>query len=114
MRYSTPGMNQKRNLYWFYLLLFIKRLDFFYRKDLKKWVRISKNVLNRFFLINRSGRSFAYGIQRDQIGNNTLNHKNYKEIYDQPTFIEFEKESEEMIQSSYFYFSNREIHELGS
>ncbi|CAN0931968.1 hypothetical protein LINGRAHAP2_LOCUS38163 [Linum grandiflorum] len=29
MRYSTPGMNRKRNLYWFYLLFFMKRMHFF-------------------------------------------------------------------------------------
>nr|YP_010413437.1 Ycf2 protein [Sedum alfredii]YP_010413452.1 Ycf2 protein [Sedum alfredii]URQ18342.1 Ycf2 protein [Sedum alfredii]URQ18357.1 Ycf2 protein [Sedum alfredii] len=34
-----------------------------------------KNVLNRFFLMNRSDRNFDYGIQRDQIGNDTLNHR---------------------------------------
>nr|YP_010881724.1 Ycf2 protein [Turpinia affinis]YP_010881743.1 Ycf2 protein [Turpinia affinis]QHE50544.1 hypothetical protein RF2 [Staphylea trifolia]QHE50563.1 hypothetical chloroplast RF2 [Staphylea trifolia]WIA69217.1 Ycf2 protein [Turpinia affinis]WIA69236.1 Ycf2 protein [Turpinia affinis] len=37
-----------------------------------------RNVLNRFFLMNRSGRNFEYGIQkiqRDQIGNDTLNHR---------------------------------------
>nr|YP_010225385.1 hypothetical chloroplast RF2 [Muehlenbeckia australis]YP_010225403.1 hypothetical chloroplast RF2 [Muehlenbeckia australis]UDD73641.1 hypothetical chloroplast RF2 [Muehlenbeckia australis]UDD73659.1 hypothetical chloroplast RF2 [Muehlenbeckia australis] len=34
-----------------------------------------RNVLNRFFLINRSDRNFEYGIQRDQIGNDTLNHR---------------------------------------
>ncbi|KAJ8419209.1 hypothetical protein Cgig2_032363 (chloroplast) [Carnegiea gigantea] len=34
-----------------------------------------RNVLNRFFLMNRSDRSFEYGIQRDQIGNDTLNHR---------------------------------------
>nr|YP_011027412.1 hypothetical chloroplast RF21 [Sedum rubrotinctum]YP_011027429.1 hypothetical chloroplast RF21 [Sedum rubrotinctum]WQN01662.1 hypothetical chloroplast RF21 [Sedum pachyphyllum]WQN01679.1 hypothetical chloroplast RF21 [Sedum pachyphyllum]WQN01747.1 hypothetical chloroplast RF21 [Sedum rubrotinctum]WQN01764.1 hypothetical chloroplast RF21 [Sedum rubrotinctum] len=34
-----------------------------------------RNVLNRFFLMNRSDRNFEYGIQRDQIGNNTLNHR---------------------------------------
>nr|YP_010275770.1 Ycf2 [Horsfieldia amygdalina]YP_010275787.1 Ycf2 [Horsfieldia amygdalina]QEU52831.1 Ycf2 [Horsfieldia amygdalina]QEU52891.1 Ycf2 [Horsfieldia amygdalina]UJX85891.1 Ycf2 [Horsfieldia amygdalina]UJX85892.1 Ycf2 [Horsfieldia amygdalina]UJX86472.1 Ycf2 [Horsfieldia amygdalina] len=33
-----------------------------------------KNVSNRFFLMNRSDRNFGYGIQRDQIGNDTLNH----------------------------------------
>ena len=33
------------------------------------------NVLNRFFLMNRSDRNFEYGIQRDQIGNDTLNHR---------------------------------------
>lgn len=32
-----------------------------------------RNVLNRFFLI--SDRNFEYGIQRDQIGNDTLNHR---------------------------------------
>ncbi|KAK9663281.1 hypothetical protein RND81_O292500 [Saponaria officinalis] len=34
-----------------------------------------RNVLNRFFLMNRSDRSFEYGIKRDQIGNETLNHR---------------------------------------
>nr|YP_010723671.1 Ycf2 protein [Bolbostemma paniculatum]YP_010723688.1 Ycf2 protein [Bolbostemma paniculatum]WDW27041.1 Ycf2 protein [Bolbostemma paniculatum]WDW27058.1 Ycf2 protein [Bolbostemma paniculatum] len=34
-----------------------------------------RNVLNRFFLMNRSDRYFEYGIQRDQIGNDTLNHR---------------------------------------
>ena len=58
------------------------------------------NVLNRFFLMNRFDRNFEYGIQRYQ-------------IHDQPTFIKFEKESEEMVRSSYFDFSNREIHESG-
>nr|WCF63871.1 Ycf2 [Paris delavayi]WCF63888.1 Ycf2 [Paris delavayi]WCF65679.1 Ycf2 [Paris delavayi]WCF65696.1 Ycf2 [Paris delavayi]WCF66023.1 Ycf2 [Paris delavayi] len=33
-----------------------------------------RNVLNRFLLMNRSDRNFEYGIQRDQIGNDTLNH----------------------------------------
>nr|YP_009749789.1 Ycf2 [Leucanthemum maximum]YP_009749808.1 Ycf2 [Leucanthemum maximum]YP_009775837.1 Ycf2 protein [Leucanthemum virgatum]YP_009775856.1 Ycf2 protein [Leucanthemum virgatum]QIJ46060.1 Ycf2 [Leucanthemum maximum]QIJ46081.1 Ycf2 [Leucanthemum maximum]QJA16063.1 Ycf2 protein [Leucanthemum virgatum]QJA16082.1 Ycf2 protein [Leucanthemum virgatum] len=33
------------------------------------------NVLNRFFLMNRSDRNFEYGIQRDQIGKDTLNHR---------------------------------------
>nr|AEZ48737.1 hypothetical chloroplast RF2 [Molineria capitulata] len=36
-----------------------------------------RNVSNRFFLmnrLNRSDRNFEYGIQRDQIGNDTLNH----------------------------------------
>nr|YP_010179504.1 hypothetical chloroplast RF21 [Allium plurifoliatum]YP_010179522.1 hypothetical chloroplast RF21 [Allium plurifoliatum]QUV76121.1 hypothetical chloroplast RF21 [Allium plurifoliatum]QUV76139.1 hypothetical chloroplast RF21 [Allium plurifoliatum] len=33
-----------------------------------------RNVSNRFFLMNRSNRNFEYGIQRDQIGNDTLNH----------------------------------------
>ncbi|KAL4010046.1 hypothetical protein IC575_030523 [Cucumis melo] len=34
-----------------------------------------RNVLNRFFLMNRSDRDLEYGIQRDQIGNDTLNHR---------------------------------------
>ncbi|KAF3778857.1 ycf2-A Protein, partial [Nymphaea thermarum] len=33
-----------------------------------------RNLSNRFFLMNRSDRNFEYGIQRDQIGNDTLNH----------------------------------------
>nr|YP_009228808.1 hypothetical chloroplast RF2 [Metanarthecium luteoviride]YP_009228824.1 hypothetical chloroplast RF2 [Metanarthecium luteoviride]ALS19927.1 hypothetical chloroplast RF2 [Metanarthecium luteoviride]ALS19928.1 hypothetical chloroplast RF2 [Metanarthecium luteoviride] len=36
--------------------------------------RYIRNVSNRFFLMNRSDRNFEYGIQRDQIGNETLNH----------------------------------------
>nr|YP_009661882.1 Ycf2 [Mimosa pudica]YP_009661900.1 Ycf2 [Mimosa pudica]QCT83227.1 Ycf2 [Mimosa pudica]QCT83245.1 Ycf2 [Mimosa pudica] len=34
-----------------------------------------RNVLNRFFLMNRSDRNFKYGIQGYQIGNDTLNHR---------------------------------------
>nr|YP_010710635.1 hypothetical chloroplast RF21 [Impatiens omeiana]YP_010710655.1 hypothetical chloroplast RF21 [Impatiens omeiana]WCZ70745.1 hypothetical chloroplast RF21 [Impatiens omeiana]WCZ70766.1 hypothetical chloroplast RF21 [Impatiens omeiana] len=34
-----------------------------------------RNVLNRFFLMNRSDRNFEYGIQRDQIGKDTVNHR---------------------------------------
>nr|YP_009309134.1 hypothetical chloroplast RF21 [Primula veris]AOS86798.1 hypothetical chloroplast RF21 [Primula veris] len=34
-----------------------------------------RNVLNPFFLMNRSDRNFEYGIQRDQIGKDTLNHR---------------------------------------
>nr|YP_010420908.1 hypothetical protein RF2 [Urera robusta]YP_010420925.1 hypothetical protein RF2 [Urera robusta]USG54628.1 hypothetical protein RF2 [Urera robusta]USG54645.1 hypothetical protein RF2 [Urera robusta] len=34
-----------------------------------------RNVLNRFFLMNGSDRNFEYGIQGDQIGNDTLNHR---------------------------------------
>nr|YP_010397446.1 Ycf2 [Illicium simonsii]UQJ77579.1 Ycf2 [Illicium simonsii] len=33
-----------------------------------------RNRLNRFLLMNRSDHNFEYGIQRDQIGNDTLNH----------------------------------------
>nr|YP_010631521.1 Ycf2 [Pimpinella valleculosa]WBN98586.1 Ycf2 [Pimpinella valleculosa] len=38
--------------------------------------RYIRNVLNRFFLMNRSDRNFEYGIQRDQIVKDTLNHRN--------------------------------------
>nr|YP_010313544.1 Ycf2 protein [Primula palinuri]YP_010313566.1 Ycf2 protein [Primula palinuri]UNA62579.1 Ycf2 protein [Primula palinuri]UNA62601.1 Ycf2 protein [Primula palinuri] len=34
-----------------------------------------RNGLNPFFLMNRSDRNFEYGIQRDQIGKDTLNHR---------------------------------------
>nr|YP_009242107.1 hypothetical chloroplast RF21 [Stenogyne haliakalae]YP_009242127.1 hypothetical chloroplast RF21 [Stenogyne haliakalae]AMQ32904.1 hypothetical chloroplast RF21 [Stenogyne haliakalae]AMQ32925.1 hypothetical chloroplast RF21 [Stenogyne haliakalae] len=34
-----------------------------------------RNVLNRFFLMNRSDRNFEYGIQRDPMGKDTLNHR---------------------------------------
>nr|YP_009767955.1 Ycf2 [Pterogyne nitens]YP_009767972.1 Ycf2 [Pterogyne nitens]QIS98573.1 Ycf2 [Pterogyne nitens]QIS98590.1 Ycf2 [Pterogyne nitens] len=34
-----------------------------------------RNVLNRFFLMNRSDRNFEYVIQGYQIGNDTLNHR---------------------------------------
>nr|QFQ49017.1 hypothetical chloroplast RF21 [Memecylon ligustrifolium]QFQ49035.1 hypothetical chloroplast RF21 [Memecylon ligustrifolium] len=34
-----------------------------------------RNVLNQFFLMNRSDRNFEYGIQGYQIGNDTLNHR---------------------------------------
>ncbi|CAI0433472.1 unnamed protein product [Linum tenue] len=34
-----------------------------------------RNVLNQFLLMNRSDRNFEYGIERDQIGNDTLNHR---------------------------------------
>nr|YP_010640206.1 hypothetical chloroplast RF21 [Saxifraga lychnitis]YP_010640223.1 hypothetical chloroplast RF21 [Saxifraga lychnitis]WBQ53103.1 hypothetical chloroplast RF21 [Saxifraga lychnitis]WBQ53120.1 hypothetical chloroplast RF21 [Saxifraga lychnitis] len=34
-----------------------------------------RNVLNRFFLMNRSDHNLEYGIQRDQIGKDTLNHR---------------------------------------
>ncbi|MFS7987071.1 Protein Ycf2 A [Helianthus anomalus] len=37
--------------------------------------RYIRNVLNRFFLMNRSDRNFEYGIQRDQIRKDTLNHR---------------------------------------
>ncbi|MBA0628360.1 hypothetical protein Godav_023104 [Gossypium davidsonii] len=34
-----------------------------------------RNVLNQFFLMNQSDHNFEYGIQRDEIGNDTLNHR---------------------------------------
>nr|YP_009539900.1 hypothetical protein [Biscutella baetica]YP_009539922.1 hypothetical protein [Biscutella baetica]AYQ21903.1 hypothetical protein [Biscutella baetica]AYQ21925.1 hypothetical protein [Biscutella baetica] len=34
-----------------------------------------RNILNRFFLMKRPDRNFEYGIQRDLIGNDTLNHR---------------------------------------
>nr|YP_010395853.1 hypothetical protein RF2 [Uncaria scandens]YP_011034211.1 hypothetical chloroplast RF21 [Uncaria homomalla]YP_011034228.1 hypothetical chloroplast RF21 [Uncaria homomalla]WRI57548.1 hypothetical chloroplast RF21 [Uncaria hirsuta]UQJ73929.1 hypothetical protein RF2 [Uncaria scandens]USG59338.1 hypothetical protein RF2 [Uncaria scandens]USG59355.1 hypothetical protein RF2 [Uncaria scandens]WRI57566.1 hypothetical chloroplast RF21 [Uncaria hirsuta] len=34
-----------------------------------------RNLLNRFFLMNRSDRNFEYGSQGDQIGKDTLNHR---------------------------------------
>nr|WOC91440.1 Ycf2 protein [Utricularia graminifolia]WOC91450.1 Ycf2 protein [Utricularia graminifolia] len=34
-----------------------------------------RNLWNRFFLMNRSDRNFEYGIQGDQIGKDTLNHR---------------------------------------
>nr|YP_010121606.1 Ycf2 [Pinguicula alpina]YP_010121622.1 Ycf2 [Pinguicula alpina]QRE78582.1 Ycf2 [Pinguicula alpina]QRE78583.1 Ycf2 [Pinguicula alpina] len=34
-----------------------------------------RNLLNRFFLMNRSDRNFEYGIQGYQIGKDTLNHR---------------------------------------
>ncbi|KAK2967027.1 hypothetical protein RJ640_003383 [Escallonia rubra] len=34
-----------------------------------------RNVLHRFFLRNRSDRNFESGIQKDQIGKDTLNHR---------------------------------------
>ncbi|KAL7601042.1 hypothetical protein Lser_V15G20829 [Lactuca serriola] len=37
--------------------------------------RYIRNVLNRFFLMKRFDRNFKYGIQRDQIGKDTLNHR---------------------------------------
>ena len=40
-----------------------------------QYYRYIRNVLNRFFLMNRSDRNLEYGIQRDQIGNDTLNHR---------------------------------------
>nr|YP_010901220.1 Ycf2 protein [Crassula columella]YP_010901237.1 Ycf2 protein [Crassula columella]WIL06800.1 Ycf2 protein [Crassula columella]WIL06815.1 Ycf2 protein [Crassula columella] len=77
--------------------LFYEENESFYRRMRKKWVRMEafnqsglirnliqiqysthgyiRNVLNQFFLMNRSDRNFEYGIQRDPIGNDTLNHR---------------------------------------
>ncbi|CAN0933257.1 hypothetical protein LINGRAHAP2_LOCUS38723 [Linum grandiflorum] len=44
MRYSTPGMNRKRNLYWFYLLFFMKRMHFFIEGSQKNGSRQSINT----------------------------------------------------------------------
>uniref|UniRef100_A0A3Q7EVD9 Ycf2 N-terminal domain-containing protein n=1 Tax=Solanum lycopersicum TaxID=4081 RepID=A0A3Q7EVD9_SOLLC len=86
--------------------IFCEESEFFSRRIRKKWVRIScwnnledpkqkivrliqnlieiqystygyiRNVLNRFFLMNRSDRKIEYGIQRDQIRKDTMNHRN--------------------------------------
>ncbi|MED6184925.1 Protein Ycf2 [Stylosanthes scabra] len=47
-------------------------------------------------------------------GRSESKEMNYNEIHDQSPVIKFEKESEEIVRSSYFDFSNREIHESGS
>ncbi|DAD49482.1 TPA_asm: hypothetical protein HUJ06_032083 [Nelumbo nucifera] len=44
--------------------------------------------------MNRSDRNFEYGIQRDQIGNDTLNHRTIMK-YTINQLYRFEKESEE-------------------
>ncbi|KAL2934923.1 Protein Ycf2 [Bienertia sinuspersici] len=94
--------------------IFYEETESFYRRIRKKWVQISRNVLIRFFLMNRSDRNFTYGIQRDQIGNDTLNHRTIRKYTISQHLSNLKKESEEMVRSSYFYFSNREIHESGS
>nr|YP_009557357.1 hypothetical protein RF2 [Halophytum ameghinoi]QBC72034.1 hypothetical protein RF2 [Halophytum ameghinoi] len=117
--------------------IFYEENESFYRRILKKWVRIScgnyledrkpkivvfasnnkmeavnqnqyrlirnliqiqystygyiRNVLNRFFLMNRSDRSFEYGIQRDQIGNDTLNHRTIRKYTINPHLSNFKK-----------------------
>nr|YP_009574503.1 hypothetical chloroplast RF2 [Neottia japonica]YP_009574520.1 hypothetical chloroplast RF2 [Neottia japonica]QBF57864.1 hypothetical chloroplast RF2 [Neottia japonica]QBF57881.1 hypothetical chloroplast RF2 [Neottia japonica] len=48
--------------------------EVFNSRDESKKKSFLRNVSNRFFLMNRSDRNFEYGIQRDQIGNDTLNH----------------------------------------
>nr|YP_009640234.1 Ycf2 [Menispermum dauricum]QBZ73836.1 Ycf2 [Menispermum dauricum] len=44
-------------------------------QEMADLLTLSITVPNRFFLMNRSDRNFEYGIQRDQIGNDTLNHR---------------------------------------
>nr|KJB29053.1 hypothetical protein B456_005G082000 [Gossypium raimondii] len=95
-------MNQKRNLYRLYLLFFYEENESFYRRIRKKWVRISYGN----DLEDPKPKIMVFA------SNNIM--ENYNEIYDQPTFIEFENESEEIVRSSYFDFSDREIHESGS
>nr|YP_009166648.1 photosystem I assembly protein Ycf2 [Epipremnum aureum]YP_009166669.1 photosystem I assembly protein Ycf2 [Epipremnum aureum]ALB38626.1 photosystem I assembly protein Ycf2 [Epipremnum aureum]ALB38647.1 photosystem I assembly protein Ycf2 [Epipremnum aureum] len=52
-----------------------------YRRLIRNLIQIQystggyiRYVLFRFFLMNRSYRNYEYGIQKDQIGNDTLNH----------------------------------------
>ncbi|CAN1355523.1 Protein Ycf2, partial [Linum perenne] len=88
--------------------LFYEENESFYGRIPKKWVEAVnqyglirnltqiqyntygyiKNVLNQFLLMNRSDRN---GIERDQIGNDTLNHRTLMSSTDQPTFIKFKK-----------------------
>jgi hypothetical protein len=72
--FNSRDESKKKSLL-FLSPIFYEENESFYRSIRKKWVRVSRNGLNRFFLMNRSDRSFAYGIQRDQIGNDTLNHR---------------------------------------
>nr|YP_010601414.1 hypothetical protein RF2 [Ceratocephala testiculata]YP_010601431.1 hypothetical protein RF2 [Ceratocephala testiculata]QFV18864.1 Ycf2 [Ceratocephala falcata]QFV18881.1 Ycf2 [Ceratocephala falcata]WAL35703.1 hypothetical protein RF2 [Ceratocephala testiculata]WAL35704.1 hypothetical protein RF2 [Ceratocephala testiculata] len=48
-----------------------------------------RNVSNQFF--NRSDRNFEYGIQRDQIGNDTLNHRTRMKYTINPHFSNLKK-----------------------
>src|SRR5881227_1355073 len=50
-----------------------------------------RNVLNRFFLMNRSDHNFEYGIQRDQIGKDTLNHRTLMKYTINQHFSNFKK-----------------------
>ncbi|KAL2901705.1 Protein Ycf2 [Bienertia sinuspersici] len=63
--------------------------------------------------MNRSDRSFAYGIQRDQIGNDTQNHRTIRK-YTINQHLSNLKNSQKKWFDPLFYFSNREIHESGS
>nr|YP_009529204.1 hypothetical protein RF2 [Lennoa madreporoides]YP_009529212.1 hypothetical protein RF2 [Lennoa madreporoides]AXX76004.1 hypothetical protein RF2 [Lennoa madreporoides]AXX76012.1 hypothetical protein RF2 [Lennoa madreporoides] len=49
------------------------------------------NVLNRFFLMNRSDRNFEYGIKRDQIGKDTLNQRTIMKYKINPHFSNLKK-----------------------
>lgn len=70
---STSNMEFKRIKHKMILLMHISR-----NKRIKPLFsfRFDKcgNVSNQFFLISRYHRKFKYGIQRNQIGNETLNH----------------------------------------
>ncbi|KAL0533037.1 hypothetical protein IC582_030595 [Cucumis melo] len=50
-----------------------------------------RNVFHRFFLIHRSDRDLEYGIQRDQIGNDTLNHRTIMKYKINQDFSNFKK-----------------------
>ncbi|CAN4090354.1 unnamed protein product [Withania somnifera] len=53
-----------------------------------------RNVLNRFFLMNRSDCNFKYGIQRDQIGKDTANHRTIMKYTINQYLSNLKKESE--------------------
>nr|YP_009493628.1 hypothetical protein RF2 [Eucommia ulmoides]YP_009493650.1 hypothetical protein RF2 [Eucommia ulmoides]AWN56550.1 hypothetical protein RF2 [Eucommia ulmoides]AWN56572.1 hypothetical protein RF2 [Eucommia ulmoides]AZT79313.1 hypothetical protein RF2 [Eucommia ulmoides]AZT79335.1 hypothetical protein RF2 [Eucommia ulmoides] len=59
-----------------------------------------RNVLNRFFLMNRSDRNCKYGIQRDQnqIGKDTRNHRTIMKYRINPHLSNFKKS-----QKKWFY-----------
>ncbi|KAJ9546981.1 LOW QUALITY PROTEIN: hypothetical protein OSB04_019524 [Centaurea solstitialis] len=67
--------------------------------------RYIRNVLSRFFLMNRSDGNFEYGIQRDQIGKDTLNHRTLMKYTINQHLSNLKKK---MVRSSYF-FSQTEI-----
>ncbi|KAL6492400.1 Protein Ycf2 [Orobanche gracilis] len=71
--------------------------------------------LNPFVLMNRYDLNFynEYGIQRDQIVTDIMNHITIPTIkYTINQHLsKLKKESEEMVRSSYLDFSNREVHE---
>ena len=47
--------------------------------------------------MSRFDGNFEYGIQRDQIGKDTLDHQIIMKYTTNQYFVEFEKESEEMV-----------------